>query len=183
MILQDGELIRKRTVTTLTPSTDLINIIQNKNVRKITVSNFLSSSPIAPVAAGSTKTLAATNGAKTLLNTATGSVVTLPAATGSGVVLRFITTTTVTSNSHKILAASSSDSFQGTVFTEDAGTATGWYAAISSTFHSLQMNGSTTSGFQGDSFEFVDVATNVWEVTGMTKSTGTAATPFSTATS
>lgn len=122
-------------------------------------------------------------GGKYLLNAASGSTLTLPAATGTGGTVDVIVSTTVTSNADKVLAASSSDSFQGNIITEDAGTTTGWNAALSSTFHSLQLNGSTTGGFQGDSFTLKDIAVNVWQVTGTSKSTGTAATPFSTATS
>lgn len=121
-------------------------------------------------------------GGKYLLNTASGSTLTLPAATGTGGSVDVVVSTTVTSNADKVLAASSSDSFQGNIITEDAGTCTGWNAALSSTFHSLQLNGTTTGGFQGDSFTLRDIATNVWQVTGTSKSTGTAATPFSTAT-
>lgn len=139
-----------------------------------------SANPKAYTAVGGTAT--AVIGGKYLLNTASGSVLTLPAASGTGGSVDVVVSTTVTSNSHKVLAASSSDSMQGNVITEDSGTTTGWNAALSSTFHSLQLNGTTTSGFQGDSFTIKDVATNVWQVTGTTKSTGTAATPFSTAT-
>lgn len=121
-------------------------------------------------------------GGKYLLNAASGSTLTLPAASGTGGAIDVIVSTTVTSNSDKVLAASSSDSFQGNIITEDSGTCTGWNAALSSTFHSLQLNGTTTGGFQGDSFTLRDIATNVWQVTGTSKSTGTAATPFSTAT-
>src|ERR1700749_3356878 len=83
-------------------------------------------------------TATAVIGGKYLLNTASGSVLTLPAATGTGGTIDVVVTTTVTSNSHKILAASSSDNMQGLVITQKTGTATAWPALISSTFHSLQ---------------------------------------------
>ena len=137
----------------------------------------------APVAVGSTATAAGSSGTY-LLNTATGSVLTLPAATGTGNKYRVVVTTTVTSNSHKILAASTSDDMQGLVVTQKAGTASWWAALLSSTYHSLQMPASGTTpqgGTQGDWFEITDVATNVWQVNGMTTSGGTVATPFSTA--
>lgn len=120
-------------------------------------------------------------GGKYLLSAASGSTLTLPAATGTGGNIDIIVSTTVTSNSHKVLAASTSDNLQGNIVTEDSGTCSGWNAALSSTFHSLQMNGSTTGGFQGDKITLTDIAANVWQVNGTTKSTGTAATPFSTA--
>lgn len=145
------------------------------------IAQLSSQNPKTYIAVGASAT--ASIGGKYLLNLATGSTLTLPAATGTGGAIDIVVSTTVTSNSDKILAASSSDSFQGNIITEDAGTCTGWNAALSSTFHSLQLNGTTTSGFQGDLFTFRDIATNVWQVTGSSKSTGTAATPFSTATS
>lgn len=145
------------------------------------VAALSSQNPKAYTTVAATQTAAI--GGKYLLGAATGSTLTLPAATGTGGTIDVVISTTVTSNSDKILAASSSDSFQGNIMTEDGGTVTGWNAALTSTFHSLQLNGSTTGGFQGDQFTLRDVATNVWQVNGVTKSTGTAATPFSTATS
>jgi hypothetical protein len=138
-----------------------------------------SANPNAPIAAGASVTASA--GKSYLLNTASGSTLTLPAATGTGATIKAFVTTTVTSNSHKVLAASTADFLEGIIITEDTGTCTGWYAAISSSYCSLQLNGTTTGGFQGDWFEFQDIAANTWAVKGMSKSTGTAATPFSTA--
>lgn len=135
--------------------------------------------PIPPAAVGASAT--AVPGSLNLMSAASGSVLTLPAATGSGNLVNVIVSTTVTSNAHKVLAASSSDFLQGVIDTEDGGTMTGWYAALSSSFCSLQLNGSTTGGFQGEWYEFRDIATHTWQVRGVSKSSGTAATPFSTA--
>lgn len=133
-----------------------------------------------PVLAGSTKTLTAANaGQIILLDQAAGSVVTLPAATGTGNKYYFIIKTTVTSNSHKILAASTSDFIGGVLSTEDGGTTTGWYSD-NATNHSIAMNGTTTGGYLNSKITLEDYATNQWMVSGFTKSTGTAATPFST---
>lgn len=145
------------------------------------IAGLSSSNPKVVTAVAATAT--AVIGGKYSLNAASGSVLTLPAATGTGGSIRVIVGTTVTSNSHKVLAASSSDSMQGNLITEDAGTCTGWNSAIATGNHSLQLNGTTTGGFQGDSIDLLDAATGVWQVTGTSKSTGTAATPFSTATS
>jgi hypothetical protein len=143
------------------------------------IASLSSANPKTYAAVGASTT--AVIGGKYLLSAASGSVLTLPAAKGTGGSVEVIVSTTVTSNSHKVLAASTSDNLQGTIFTEDSGTTTGWYAALSSTYASLQLNGTTTSGYQGDKFTFIDLATNVWQVNGYSKSTGTAATPFSTA--
>lgn len=143
------------------------------------IASLSSGNPIVftPVGASATAVI----GGKYLLNTAAGSVLTLPTATGTGGTITGVVSTTVTSNAHKILAGRTADDLQGTVFTEDAGTTTGWYAAVATAYNSLQLNGSTTGGFQGDMYEFRDIAANVWQVNGWSKSTGTAATPFSTA--
>lgn len=122
-------------------------------------------------------------GGKYNLSAASGSTLTLPNATGSGGTIRVYVGTTVTSNAHKILAGRSQDNMQGNALANVAGTITGFNAAISQTFHSLQLNGGTTGGFQGDYFELTDLAANVWQVNAVTKATATAATPFSTATS
>ena len=117
-----------------------------------------------------------------LLNQAAGSVVTLPAATGTGNVYTFDVSTTVTSNFHKILAASTADFMQGNVITEDAGTCTGWNATAAGTFCSLRLNGSTTGGFLGDSFTLTDIAlqTCASGVSSVTKSTTARPRPRST---
>ncbi len=138
------------------------------------------SNPNAPIAVGASTT-ASNAGAIYLLSAATGSVLTLPNSTGSGASYKVCVSTTVTSNAHKILVARTADNMQGNVLTEDAGTVTGWNAAVAATYNSLQLNGTTTGGFQGDWFDIRDIAVNTWEVIGFTKSTGTAATPFSTA--
>lgn len=150
------------------------------------VAALAGANPNAPIAAGATKTLTTANaGSTTLLNTAAGSVVTLPVPTGSGAVYRFVVSVSVTSASHKILAASSSDNFQGVIFTQKTGTCSGWGSLVSDTNHSLQMPAAASNpqgGLQGDWYEFRDIASHVWEVSGGSTSGGTVATPFSTAT-
>lgn len=142
---------------------------------------------LASTVAGATLTLTAANSnGTTLLNTAAGSVVTLPAATGSGNVYNFRTTKTTTSAAHKILAASSSDNIIGLVTGENAGTAKCFASAAATGNHSLQMpfaGSQPSGGFEGDWFEFVDVALNLWHCAGAYQAGTTPTTPFSTATS
>jgi hypothetical protein len=139
------------------------------------------------VAVGATTTITAANAGSTfLLNTAAGSVATLPAATGTGNVYNFIVTTTVTSNSHKILAASSSDDIIGIAIGQHTNTPLAFQATVAGTFHSIQMPSAGTTpsgGNQGDSFTFQDIGTNLWYVTGTYTAGTTPTTPFSTATS
>lgn len=140
----------------------------------------------APLPAGATLVLTSANaGATVLLNTATGSTVTLPAATGTGNKYNFAVTTTTTSGSHKILAASSSDFLNGIAAGHVSAGTTLSFSAVAATAHSIQMPFAGTQpsgGFIGDWFEFVDSATNLWDVRGMYQSGTTSTTPFSAAT-
>ena len=139
-----------------------------------------------PLAVGASATITAVSAGKTiLLNTASGSVATLPAATGSGDIYYFVVTTTATSNAHKILAASGSDYMNGIATGQNANTAK-VFSSAASTNHSIQMPFAGTQpsgGFIGDWFEVTDVATNLWQVTGMYQAGTTPTTPFSSATS
>lgn len=145
-----------------------------------TTTGLIAGAPQVPLAGGATSSLTELNaGNLNLFGTAAGTVFTLPAATGSGVTFKFVVTTTVTSNSHKILPASVADFMQGVIATEDSGTMTGWAANVAAT-HSVAMNGTTTGGILGDMFTVTDVKSGVWQVNGVTQSSGTAATPFST---
>jgi hypothetical protein len=134
-----------------------------------------------PIACGSTCTVTADmNGATILLNQAAGSVVTLPAATGTGHKFYFAVTVTTTSAADKILAASTSDYLQGTEIGWNGSTAK-VFACLGTT-HALQMpfTGSQPSGgFLGDYFEYIDVATNLWQVNGVYQAGTTPTTPCS----
>lgn len=140
----------------------------------------------APVAAGATLAVtAAMSNAPILLNIAAGSTATLPAATGSGNKYRFIVTTTASSNAHKILAASVSDFLNGVAVGHVAAGTTLSFSAAAATAHSIQMPFAGTQpsgGFIGDYFDFIDVAANLWAVSGMYQSGTTSTTPFSAST-
>lgn len=134
------------------------------------------------VAAGSalTLTVASHSDKVILLDTAAGSTVTLPAASGSGARFKFIVSTTATSNSHVVKVANSSDTMKGIVMTVSDGAAAvlGYVAGASD--DTITLNRTTTgTAAVGQVIEIVDVATNVFAVSGFTASTGTEATPFS----
>lgn len=149
-------------------------------------SGTISTTAMAPIAAGATLAVtAAMSGSVILLNIAAGSVATLPASTGSGAKYRFVVTTTATSNAHKILAASSSDFLNGVAVGHVAAGTTLTFSSAAATNHSIQMPVAGTSpsgGTIGDWFEFIDVAANLWTVSGAYQSGTTSTTPFSTAT-
>lgn len=135
------------------------------------------------VAAGATLavTVAAHDGKTINLDTAAGSICTLPAATGSGARFRFIIGTVPTSNSHVVKVANASDTMIGHVLaiSDDAGnTVKPFFAA--GTDDTLTLNRTTTGGTRkAEWVEFVDLAANLWGVTGVIAQTGAEATPFS----
>lgn len=139
--------------------------------------------PINVTAATLALTAGAHGGRVVTLNKASGIAITLPPATGSGVPFNLQIGTTITSIGTTIttgVTGAGSDAFQGIALTEDGGTMTGWPATGTlGGSDVITLNGSTTGGFIGDTIELVDVAAGFWMVKMVTKSTGTAATPFS----
>ncbi len=149
----------------------------------LTAKTIASLENYAPIAAGATLTLTeSAHDARTiLLNTAAGSAVTLPAATGSMKKIRFIVSVIATSNSHTITCATG-DKYQGIIETmsDDAGAAVKAYAAVAGTSTIITLNRTTTGSVTvGEWIEVQDIATNRWQVRGVTTSSGTEATPFS----
>lgn len=118
-------------------------------------------------------------GAVTVLDSATGRIVTLPASTGKGDVYTVYVKTTVSSGSHVINVANSTDVINGGVaLSTDIG-GTNMLAAASS--DTITMNGSTTGGLAGSWVRLVDVAAGFWWAEGFLVTTGTEATPWSAA--
>ena len=121
---------------------------------------------------------------KILLLTGTGSAFTqtLPAAAGTGKMYRFVVGAVNTSN-HVIDAGSEGADFFGNVITNSTGDtpdlAQPWVAATND--NTITLNGTTTGGAGvGDWIDCIDIATNKWMVRGVTTTTSTEATPFST---
>jgi hypothetical protein len=126
------------------------------------------------------------SGVTYLLSVAAGSVLTLPAATGSGIRIKVVVSTTATSNAHKILTSPITDLLIGqAVGATAAGATLKFSAAAAGAFHSIQMPFAGTQpsgGFEGDVFDFTDIAAGKWHVEAMYQAGTTATTPFSTAT-
>lgn len=139
-----------------------------------------------PTAGGASITVTAAKAGQVIkLDTAAGTTVTLPAATGTGNHYFMAVTVAATSNAHKILAASSSDNITGIMVGQNANTNKSFQCLTSSGIHSIQMPFAGTQpsgGLQGDSFEFIDVGTNLWFVRGTYSAGTTPTTPCSTAT-
>lgn len=127
-------------------------------------------------------TEAAHDGKVVTVNRAAGSTLTLPAATGSGARFRIVIGTTLTSGSLVLQVANASDVMQGIVMqmSDDPATVKAFQAAATS--DTITLNRTTTGvGSKGEYLEAIDVATNLWQVYGVTTATGTEATPFSAA--
>lgn len=137
------------------------------------------------VAGGSSLTLTAAthHGKIILLDTAAGTTVTLPAATGSGARFRFVVSVLATSNSHKIQVVGN-DTMQGIILGSrvDSGNAVLGFAA-GATSDTITLNRTTTGSVSlGEWVEVVDIAADLWQVSGVLTATGAAfATPFSAA--
>ena len=116
-----------------------------------------------------------------VVNAAAGLTMTLPAASGSGVKFDIVIGTTVTSNSVILQVANSTDIMTGNVMSAaDSGSSVnGWEAGA--TDDTITLNGTTTGGVKGDYITIRDVASGVWNVRMVSSSTGTEATPFSSA--
>src|SRR5579872_395434 len=143
-----------------------------------------SGSRMVPAGATLAITQALHDGKVILLNQLAGCVCTLPPATGSGMRVKFLQSVVPTSNANIIQVANSSDTLAGVIMTESDDspptmkgfTASGTGGGGSDT---ITLNRTTTGGTAiGEWIEVIDIAANLWSVTGVTASTGTEATPF-----
>ena len=111
-----------------------------------------------------------------VLDSSTGRTLTLPASSGSGDVYTVYVKTTVSSGSHVIQVANSTDVMNGGVaISTDIAGITMLAAASSDT---ITMNGSTTGGLAGSQVTLTDVVAGFWMVSGFLVSTGVEATPW-----
>jgi hypothetical protein len=134
-------------------------------------------------AAGDFALTAATHGNRITLVNDADVTITLPAASGSGNVYKVVIVTTAWTGG-TIQAASASDSFLGGIngVDDDADAAYAWKAETND--DTISGNGTATGGKVGDWYEFIDVATGLFLVSGfITQSGGSEATPFSAAVS
>ena len=116
------------------------------------------------------------NGYLTLMSRAAGITITLPAASGSQAVYRFLVITSLSSNSHIIKVANSTDVFIGSCAV--SGT-TGTTFSTLATSDTITMNATTQGGLAGSWVEVQDMRTGFWRVSGGLLGSGTVITPFS----
>lgn len=148
-------------------------------------SQFLTQGPSSgQIAAGATLAVtAALHAGRTInLNTAAGSVCTLPAATGTGNKYRFRVGVLATSNSH-IVKVTGTDVMQGMLLCLDSNLAAVnmWGFATAADSDTITLDRTNTGSVSlGEWLECEDVATGVWQVSGVL-SGAAPATPFSAA--
>lgn len=131
---------------------------------------------------GATVTLtAAQSGSVVLFDRAAGIVFTLPTP-AAGLYFDFLVNTTVTSNAHKVITATSSQFLLGSLINidTDSSNAVAAWTADGSTIRAISMNGTTTGGLKGTLFRLVGVSTTIWMVSGIDQGNGVVATPFAT---
>jgi hypothetical protein len=120
-----------------------------------------------------------------LADRAAGIVFTLPSAK-VGLRYTFIVSTSVTSNSFKVITASASQFLQGTVVmgleatTPGANPGPKLFSGDGSTHVAIAQNGSTTGGLKGTRIVVECISSTLWSVSGTVLGSGTIATPFAT---
>lgn len=131
---------------------------------------------------GATRTLNENeSGSIVLFNRAAGIVYTLPSAK-AGTHFDFHVTTTITSNSAKVITAAGTELLIGGLTSVDTDTsnAVAFFSANGSTHIAVTMNGTTTGAVAGTKFRVTCLSATRWMVEGQTFGTGVVATPFAT---
>src|SRR5574343_459487 len=112
------------------------------------------------------------SGSLVLMDRAAGIVFTLPAACKVGTYFDFLVTTSVTSNSYKVITGAGTELLIGGYMSVDTDT--------SNAVAVLTSNGTTTGGLIGTSLRFTKLTATQWEVSGMMMGSGIVATAFAT---
>ena len=119
-------------------------------------------------------------GAACLFDVASGVVYTLPAPV-AGMTFEFWVTTTITSNSAKIITDAATTFLLGEVLTYTTATASpAGFAFNGSTHVACTMNGTTTGGIIGTKVRVTALSSTVWWIEGVVVGSGTIATPAAT---
>jgi hypothetical protein len=134
---------------------------------------------------GATRTLSIDeSGSLILLNRAAGVVVTLPTAV-PGLVYDFLVTTTVTSNSYKVITGAATEFLIGgyTNVDTDTSNAVAFFSGNGSTHIAVTQAAASTNstgGIIGSNLRFTCLSTTRWMVEGTVFGAGTVATAFAT---
>lgn len=131
---------------------------------------------------GATRTLSVDeSGSTVLFDRAAGIVYTLPLAK-PGVFFDFVITTTITSNSAKVITGAATEFLIGSLTSvdTDTGNVLVGFTGNGSTHIAVTQNGTTTGGILGTKIRFTCVSTTRWIVEGNLFGSGVVATPFAT---
>ena len=131
---------------------------------------------------GATRTLNENeSGSVALFDRAAGIVYTLPTAK-PGIHFDFIVTTTITSNSAKVITAAGTELLIGgyTNVDTDTSNAVAVFTGNGSTHIAVTQNGTTTGGILGTKLRFTCLSSTRWMVEGIVQGSGTVATAFAT---
>ena len=135
---------------------------------------------------GATVTLTESQSTSVILaDRAAGIVFTLPSAK-VGLKYTFIVSTSITTNSLKVITASASQFLQGTVLigleatTPGANPGPKLFSGDGSTHVAITQSGTTTGGLKGTKIVVECISSTVWNVSGTILASGTIATPFAT---
>jgi hypothetical protein len=131
---------------------------------------------------GATRTLSVDESGSTIVfDRAAGIVVTLPLAV-PGLQYDFMVTTSVTSNSYKVITGAATEFLIGGYMSVDTDTANAVavFTGNGSTHIAVTSNGTTTGGLIGTKLRFTCLSATRWEVEGMMMGSGTVATAFAT---
>lgn len=124
--------------------------------------------------------LAEESGALCMFDRAAGVVYTLPAPV-KGMQFEFATSTTITSNSAKIITNAGTVFLVGLVLVVGGTTETVASADFNGTTHvACTMNGTTTGGVIGDRITVTAISSTQWAISGIASGSGTVATPAAT---
>lgn len=131
---------------------------------------------------GATRTLSVDeSGSTVLFDRAAGIVYTLPLAK-PGVYFDFVVTTTITSNSAKVITGAATEFLIGgyTSVDTDTSNAVASFTGNGSTHIAVTQNGTTTGGILGTKLRFTCLSSTRWFVEGIVQGSGVVATAFAT---
>lgn len=131
---------------------------------------------------GATVTLTAEqSGSKILMDRAAGIVFTLPTNV-VGLTYEFFVSTSVTSNSYKIITSTGTQLLVGQSISIDTDTsnAVAAFTGNGTTHIAVTMNGTTTGGLIGTVLRFTCISSTLWLVDGFNQGSDAVATPFAT---
>lgn len=132
---------------------------------------------------GATRTLnELESGSLCLFDRAAGIVFTLPTTPTPGTWFDFVITTTITSNSAKIITGSATELLIGgyTNVDTDTSNAVASFTGNGSTHIAVTQNGTTTGGIKGTKLRFTCLSATNWMVEGIVQGSGVVATAFAT---